>query len=53
MRPAAVVSHPKKGFVITHRCTVCGAERNNKMQTDDDTALLIRLTNPYNAEEYK
>ncbi len=53
MRPAAVVSHPKKGFVITHKCTLCGSERNNKMQSDDDTALLIKLTNPYFAEEYK
>ena len=53
MRPAAVTSHPKKGFIITHKCTKCGSERNNKMQSDDDTALLIKLTNPYNAEEYK
>ena len=53
MRPVAVVTHPKKGFVITHKCLDCGAERNNKMQTDDDTSLLIKLTNPYNMEEYK
>ena len=42
-----------KGFVITHKCVVCGSERNNKMQSDDDTSLLIKLTNPYFAEEYK
>lgn len=53
MRPSAVASHPKKGFVITHKCIECGAIRNNKMQSDDDTALLIKLTNPYNAEEYR
>ncbi len=53
MRPSAVISHPKKGFVITHKCVVCGATRNNKMQQDDDTALLIKLTNPYNLEEYQ
>ena len=53
MRPSQVTSHPKKGFVITHKCVVCGSERNNKMQADDDTALLIKLTNPYNMEEYK
>ena len=53
MRPVAVTSHPKKGFVITHKCTLCGSERNNKMQADDDTSLLIKLTNPYFAEEYK
>ena len=53
MRPSAVTVSSKKGFIITHKCTVCGAERNNKMQADDDTALLIKLTNPYNLEEYK
>ena len=41
----------KKGMIITHKCTKCGAERNNKMQSDDNTELLIRLTNPYNREE--
>ncbi|MBR2900696.1 MAG: RNHCP domain-containing protein, partial [Clostridia bacterium] len=49
---SAVTVNAKKGFVITHKCVVCGAERNNKMQSDDDTALLIKLTNPYNLEEY-
>ena len=53
MRPSAVTVNSKKGFIITHKCSVCGAERNNKMQTDDDTSLLIKLTNPYFAEEYK
>ena len=53
MRPSAVTSHAKKGFVITHKCIKCGATRNNKMQQDDDTSLLIRLTNPYNLEEYQ
>ena len=48
MKPHAVLSHPKKGFVITHKCTVCGAEKNNRSQQDDDMDLLIRLTNPYN-----
>lgn len=48
MKPHVVLSHPKKGFVITHKCTVCGAEKNNRSQQDDDMDLLIRLTNPYN-----
>lgn len=48
MKPFDVQSHPKKGFVITHKCTVCNAEKNNRSQQDDDTDLLIRLTNPYN-----
>ena len=53
MRPSAVTVNFKKGFVITHKCVKCGAERNNKMQSDDDTALLIKLTNPYNLENYE
>ncbi|MBQ3229551.1 MAG: RNHCP domain-containing protein [Clostridia bacterium] len=53
MRPNDVAVDSKKGFVITHKCKKCGAERRNKMQADDDTALLIKLTNPYNREEYK
>ena len=53
MRPSAVTAHSKKGFIITHKCVKCGATRNNKMQQDDDTALLIKLTNPYNLEEYE
>lgn len=48
MKPYAVAPHPKKGFVITHKCTKCGAEKNNRSQTDDDLETLIRLTNPYN-----
>lgn len=51
MRPNDVTVDSRKGFIITHKCTVCGAERRNKMQSDDDTALLIKLTNPYNREE--
>lgn len=48
MKPYVVSSHPKKGFVITHKCTLCGEEKNNRSQQDDDMDLLIRLTNPYN-----
>ena len=53
LEPISAEPDPKKGFVITHKCVKCGAERNNKMQADDDTSLLIKLTNPYFAEEYK
>lgn len=48
MKPYAVSVHPRKGFLITHKCTSCGEEKNNRSQQDDDTELLIRLTNPYN-----
>ena len=48
MKPNAVAVHPRKGFLITHKCTRCGEEKNNRSQQDDDSDLLIRLTNPYN-----
>ncbi len=48
MKPIAVTTSAKKGFIITHRCQKCGAEKNNRSQADDDTDLLIKLTNPYN-----
>lgn len=44
MMPATAEPDPKKGFVITHLCTVCGARRRNKAADDDDRTLLIKLT---------
>ena len=51
MKPHAVTVNGKKGFIITHKCIKCGAVRNNKMQNDDDTDLLIKLSNPYNRDQ--
>lgn len=48
MAPSEVRTDARKGFVITHKCIVCGATRNNKYQNDDNMELLIKLTNPYN-----
>lgn len=48
MRPFAVCTHAKKGFIITHQCDTCGELHNNRSQADDDIDLLIKLTNPYN-----
>ena len=47
MRPIAVTTDAKRGFVITHKCVKCGHTRNNRAQKDDDTDLLIRMTNPH------
>lgn len=44
MRPERTEPDPKKGFVIYHRCTRCGALRRNKAARDDDRRLLIKLT---------
>ncbi|MBR4205432.1 MAG: RNHCP domain-containing protein [Clostridia bacterium] len=42
----AVFAEPdaKRGFILTHRCRVCGAVRRNKAAADDDREKLIRLT---------
>lgn len=45
--PVAVTTDAKRGFVITHKCVKCGHTRNNRAQKDDDTDLLIRMTNPH------
>ena len=51
MEPISAEPDPKKGYVITHRCTVCGAIRRNKAaygghgDTEDDIKLIIKLTN--------
>lgn len=54
--PVQVTPDPKKGYVITCRCKVCGAIRKNRAalkssardtlpdQQYDDLSLLIRLT---------
>ena len=44
MRPVHSEPDPKKGFIITHVCEKCGAERRNKAAADDDRVLLIKLT---------
>ena len=51
MAPVGVRTDGKKGFVITHKCRKCGFVRNNKYQKDDNTELLIKLSNPYNVTE--
>ena len=47
-----VLSEPspdlKKGYVITFRCKKCGEQVRNKAAADDNTSLLINLTNPEN-----
>lgn len=47
MTPVRVTPSGKKGFVITQKCVKCGFTRNNKSQKDDNTDLLIALSNPY------
>ncbi len=52
MYPAAVVPDAKHGYVITHKCSVCGKVSKNKCASDDDKSLLISYTNPYNIPKF-
>ena len=44
MRAVKTEPDAKKGFVILHKCTKCGAIRRNKAAKDDNMDLLIELT---------
>ncbi len=50
MEPLFAEPDPKKGYIITHRCTVCGELRRNKAAYGgksgqmDDLKLIIKLT---------
>ncbi len=44
MRPKRVEPDAKKGYIITHKCLVCGEERRCRAARDDDKELLISLT---------
>ncbi len=46
MRPEAVDHSGKKGYILIHRCTVCGAVDRNKLAPDDDLDVLISLQRP-------
>jgi len=48
LEPVAVDHHPKKGWIVVHRCRSCGAERRNKAAVDDpvhpdDYGVLVAL----------
>lgn len=49
LRPVGVGHHPKKGWMILHRCEQCGFEGRNKAALDDpdqpdDYAEIVRLS---------
>ena len=49
MIPISAEPDPKKGYIITHKCTKCGAIKRNKAATEakiqpDDISLIIKLT---------
>ena len=44
LQPITAEPDPKRGFIITHKCTKCGALRRNKAALDDNKSLIIKLT---------
>ncbi len=49
MEPIGACPDPKRGYIIIHRCTVCGAVRKNKTAHEaavqpDDLRKIIALT---------
>jgi 3-oxoacyl-[acyl-carrier-protein] synthase III len=49
MEPILVEPDPKKGYIITHECTKCGAEKRCRAAHEariqpDDIDLIIKLT---------
>jgi len=48
LRPVSAQPDSKKGRVINFKCEKCGGQTRNKAAKDDNSALLIKLTNPEN-----
>lgn len=46
MAPVAVDHSGKKGFILIHRCTACGAQDRNRLAPDDDIDAVIALQRP-------
>ncbi|MDD4774825.1 MAG: RNHCP domain-containing protein [Eubacteriales bacterium] len=44
MRPFWAEPDARKGYIISHRCELCGAVRRNRAASDDNLDLIIRLT---------
>ena len=43
LEPVFAEPDPKKGFIITHKCTVCGEIKRNKAADDDNRELIIKM----------
>ena len=44
LEPIGLETNSKKGSIILFRCKKCGALRKNKVATDDDMELIIKLS---------
>lgn len=46
MEPTGVDYSGKKGYILLHRCTACGAQDRNKLAPDDAMDAVISLQRP-------
>lgn len=46
MEPVGVDHSGKKGYILIHRCTACGALDRNKLAPDDDVDVVVALQRP-------
>jgi len=44
MKPIGVTQSGKKGWIVLHECTKCGAINRNKMANDDNMVLASELS---------
>ncbi len=44
MAPKSLNHNGKKGFIITHKCTKCGKEIQNKVADDDNKEKIIEIS---------
>jgi hypothetical protein len=44
MRPVAIESNSKKGYVIVHKCNKCGEIKRNKSAEDDDFDEILKIS---------
>lgn len=57
MEPVGVVTDPKKGYIIIHRCTKCGQIKRNKAAhlskiQPDDISKIIELSAKHIGEDF-
>ncbi len=45
MVPISCTISAKKGYIITYKCTKCGAVHNNKAASDDDFKVIMSVMN--------
>ena len=43
MVPKGIEYNAKKGYVIVHKCTICGEEKRNKSAEDDNYDLILNI----------